>query len=108
MKVIAQKPPENTILANEIKGQKGLVVSVYDNKVSFLTPYRHPSSKEESAPDFAFWEAGEISNAFHSATYGRNNLIDRKMRENDNEEIHFFPTLKEFCDVALENGWDLF
>jgi hypothetical protein len=108
MKIVASTPSNTMSLQNAAKADKGLIVQVYDNYVSFLTPYNHPNDSSINRPDFAFWEVGKGgSYSYNTATNGRNKAIERAAEDNE-AGLFYFATLEDFCKTALEKGWKFY
>ena len=76
----------------------GLIVAVYNSRMSVLTPY-------QSKGKFGFFEIG-TKDGFNSADRSIEECVKLNLREDDNDlEVHYFMTAYEFANAIINKGW---
>lgn len=108
-KIILDAREKNTLTISEVLNKKeGIVVAIYDNKISFLSDY---TPRGEACKD--------LNNALHNfnsfeiccystASKDKREVLERVCDGVDRgiQQLYYFETAKEFAQAVLNNGWE--
>ena len=83
----------------------GIIVSVYEKRVSFLMDSLHDDDRAGFASVYVPRNCGRMNKSYCTAG-GISALVNRVELDNlDGAEYYHFASLKDFAKAVIDNGW---